>query len=749
MATIATPPAGYPCEIIGYAEPWIVSPTSTVAIKISSTEPEYKYRTVRLIQGVEGEHAPPKKEEEISAIPAGKGRGRFQLARPGSYALINDWQSLSRGTGLAISLTFQAHLPESGHVQAIISTLDIKSKTGFAVVLSMKGKVEFWLGTGQAVEVVPTDFQAVRREWVELMFRFEGPNLKASFAPVVQFAQKTASPVNVGTQLDKAVILSHSSPLTLAATYAESPSSTSGRATNFFNGRIDGPCIRTADEPPRVLLRYDFSLEMSSDSIVDTSGSGHHGVLVNAPTRAVRGPDWDASEADWTRARSGYGAIHFHDDDLDDAAWETDFTITVPEDARSSAYAVEVTAPNGTSDMVPFFVRPTKATSERVGAKTAMVLSTFTYLAYANERLYDTTKASYADLGPDYQLSDILKTEDFYKMERRTDLCCSNYDTHNDDSGIIYSSAKRPILNVRPNYWQYGFRRPREFSADLMMIGFMEQTLGIPYDVVTDHDLHSMGVAALARYDTVITGCHPEYPSVESFDAYTAYARRGGNLMYLGGNGFYWVSATAHDRPHRLEVRRGDQGVRTYTLPGGERVHSLNGQQGSLWRSRGRACNYLFGLGCCGEGTGDGVPYKRTEASKDPKLAWMFEGIGEGELLGEHGFGGGASGDEIDKFDLGNGSPANCIVLASSTGHSDHFGAFPEDLVFPITKTLGSQTDEIRSDIVYYETSGGGAVFSVGSINWYCSLGWDGYKNNIAKLTENVLRGFLSKSSSK
>jgi len=32
----------------------------------------------------------------------------------------------------------------------------------------------------------------------------------------------------------------------------------------------------------------------------------------------------------------------------------------------------------------------------------------------------------------------------------------------------------------------------------------------------------------------------------------------------------------------------------------------------------------------------------------------------------------------------------------------------------------------IRSDVVYYVGAGGGAVFSVGSINWYCSLAWDG-----------------------
>lgn len=35
MATVETVPDGYPPEIIGYAEPWIVSPGDKVDIKVS------------------------------------------------------------------------------------------------------------------------------------------------------------------------------------------------------------------------------------------------------------------------------------------------------------------------------------------------------------------------------------------------------------------------------------------------------------------------------------------------------------------------------------------------------------------------------------------------------------------------------------------------------------------------------------------------------------------------------------------
>ncbi|EXJ80646.1 hypothetical protein A1O3_06930 [Capronia epimyces CBS 606.96] len=713
---------------------------------VSSTEPEYKYQVVRLVQGLDGPHAPQRQSEVVASVPGGVRPGRFQVAQMGSYALVKDFDQTNLHHGLHISLYFQPYLPQSGHTQTLLSTLDHVSKTGLAVVLTLEGHVSFWISTGQAIEVIPTQFMPATRRWVSLDLSLDAEgSLHYSLAPVGLFAEKPDPAIHGQGKLRNPVAHLERTSLLFGAGYASTPTAppAATQATNFFNGRIDSPMIRSLGPGAQILARYDFSLQISSDTIVDVSGRGFHGTLINAPTRAVQGYDWDGTSVDWAKASHGYGAIHFHEDDLDDAGWATDISIRIPPDVRSGAYAVEVEATNGRAhDSITFFVRSSAETRAKVGAKVALVLSTFTYLAYGNERMYDQSKPSRMTApNADFR---IRKDEDFYKMERRTDLGLSTYDVHLDGSGVMYSSAKRPLLAVRPGYMHWALYRPREFSADLLMVGFLEHH-HIPYDIVTDHDLHSMGVSCILPYSTVITGNHPEYPSLESLGAYTAFARRGGNLMYLGGNGFYWVSALDSARPHRLEVRRGDQGVRTYTVPGGERILSTNGQLGTLWRSRGRPANHLFGVGCCGEGTGPGVAYRRTGASQDPRFAWMFEGIGQEELLGEHGFGGGASGDEIDKFDVGNGSPVNAVVLATSVGHPEDFGIFPEDVGFPILHTLGTQTAEIRSDMVYYETAAGGGVFSVGSINWYCSLAWDGYNNNVATLTKNVLQGFLQK----
>ena len=332
--------------------------------------------------------------------------------------------------------------------------------------------------------------------------------------------------------------------------------------------------------------------------------------------------------------------------------------------------------------------------------------------------------------------------QDYQRMVKRSDLGLPVYDVHRDGSGCTFSTTRRPILNIHPGYVHWTLNRPREFSADLLMIGFLERSK-IPYDIITDHCLHVKGRATTSQYSTLITGCHPEYPSLQTLNAYTDFAKSGGNIMFLRGNGFYWVSETDPQRPHRLKVRKGDQGCRSITLPPGERMHSLFGGQGRLWRSRGRAPNYLFGIGSCAFGTGPGKPYETNpQHSEDPSFSWVFEGLNRSELIGVNGFGGGASGDEIDLLDFELGSPANTALLASNQQHDDTFGLFNEGQIWPMLNTLGSNCDRVRSDMIYYENSGGGAVFSVGSINWYSSLAWDGYQNNVAKVTDNVLRSF-------
>jgi N,N-dimethylformamidase len=82
-------------------------------------------------------------------------------------------------------------------------------------------------------------------------------------------------------------------------------------------------------------------------------------------------------------------------------------------------------------------------------------------------------------------------------------------------------------------------------------------------------------------------------------------------------------------------------------------------------------------------------------------------------------------------------------VLATSAGlHSDYYLVCHEDLLVTQAAIHGTDNPNLRADMVYFETANGGAVFSVGSINWFGGLSHNGYDNNVSRITENVLRHF-------
>lgn len=111
------------------------------------------------------------------------------------------------------------------------------------------------------------------------------------------------------------------------------------------------------------------------------------------------------------------------------------------------------------------------------------------------------------------------------------------YDVHSDGSGRCYSSPRRPILNLKPD-WKSGRRDAyRHLAADLYIPTWLE-SLGILYHVTTDHVVNKEGAAALEGYSVVLTGTHPEYISRPIIDAMHAHLDTGGCLLYLGGNGY-------------------------------------------------------------------------------------------------------------------------------------------------------------------------------------------------------------------
>lgn len=473
-------------------------------------------------------------------MQAGTGNGRFQAAYPGSYAEVKKWakeRPLSGIEGLRVSLYVQPWMLECSFYQSIVSTLDPDAKTGFSLGVAIDGSLSLWVGTGKEIEHLTVTKTLRDRRWIHVDLKLQDNDVQVCVKHLIDGLEPAPADVEYSHKLSAPADLDSHSPLLFGASASARSSSSTPSVSYFYSGRLDSPTFTAIGSRTWTIAKYDFGREISSDRILDISGSGLDGVLVNSPTRAIRGYDYDHKSigTDWTTAPYGYGAIHFHEDDLDDAAWSTDFKVTLPADLRSGAYAFEVWDPVSPDlrDDVTFFVRPGKI---RLQAKVAFVFSTFTYLAYGNEHMYDETKSTHISFPEGVQL---LQSDNYHRMLRRSDLGLAIYDLHSDGSGVVYSTAKRPLLNLRPNYVHWGFQRPREFSADLLMVGFLERMLGDGYDILTDHDLHLRGVQALSSYNVVIAGSHPEYPSLESLDAYENFARLGGSILYTGGNGFY------------------------------------------------------------------------------------------------------------------------------------------------------------------------------------------------------------------
>jgi N,N-dimethylformamidase len=512
-----------------------------------------------------------------------------------------------------------------------------------------------------------------------------------------------------------------------------------------FNGRIEDPLLLrgtprvTLDDPAallasgRVLAWWDFATAMEGEAIFDRGPAWLHGTLVNLPARAVKGSRWTGAEHAWRHAPRHYAAIHFHEDDLEDCRWATDFTVPIPADMPSGVYAVRLTAGEHW-DMIPFFVLPPKGVAR---AAVAYLANTFTCQVYANYRR------------PEFPADHRAKRQSWGAFDwcgnLVTDYGLSTYNAHVDGSGIHLSTRLRPIMNMRPGFVAVPDPKGsglRHLPADSHLTDWMEEK-GIAFDVITDEDLDDEGLPLLARYKCVVTGSHPEYHSQGMLDALQAYVAQGGRLANLGGNSFYWKVGRRPDRPHVLEIRRAEGGIRAWAAEPGEYFQQLDGTLGGLWRRNGRPPQMLCGVGFSSQGRFEGSHYRRMPGADDPRAAWIMEGV-EGETFGGFGLsGGGAAGFELDRADPVLGTPPNAVILARSEDHQDHFVVVHEEMLTNLTTVTGERPEDlIRAEIVYFETRNGGAVFSTGSITFCGSLSHTNYANPISRMLENVLTRF-------
>ena len=790
-------------RITGYSDRFSVRPGETINFHVhSENEESYQADIVRLIHGDTNPDGPGFKEELIHTSVSEMYPGKNQPIHAGSYILVPHC-NLFNVSSFTISAYIYPTTPivdvEGVNVgsQAILSKWDIKKETGYGIFINDEGELCLRIGHGSGkVEEFSTGKPLFRKIWYKVGASFDANsgNIKVFQRPFVTntnggHGMSMLNPIEdtmgmIETSSYLGTPSQNDCPILIAASTYEKRSGRTIFGGHYkdltepleipihaekFNGKIERPKLSNrslSDSEIELLLScegienvpnelrssilgaWDFTSNIvenaASQTIIDKSLSLSHGQCVNMPIRGVPGHNWSSKYMSFVHAPHEYGAIHFHDESVDDARWESSFSLKIPNGLKSGVYGARLRvnriASPETEDYIPFFVRPPK---DKPTARIALIMSTFAYMAYANDNLSVNSVIAQLLTGrvPLLQPEDLL-------LNKERGYGLGTYTTYRDGWGVNISSRLRPILNMRPKYIHILSPSLWQLNADLHLVDWLEE-MDYDVDFHTEEDLQVEGVELLRQYDVVLTGHHPEYISEEIMDYYHDYQMQGGRWLYLAANGFYWITVPHPDNPNIIEVRKGDNGTRAWTINPGEYCNAFDGKHGGLWRVRGRAMCKLLGVSFSSFGLTYSSYYRRAPDSELPECSWIMEGIGLDEPIGDFGLiGDGAAGLELDRYDLELGTPHRAYLLAHSEGHNDMFVSVSEESTFHARGYFSAGTGETnpktRADIVYYKTPKEGAVFSVGSMAWCGSLSHNNYENNVSKMMKNVIDGFLS-----
>lgn len=701
-------------KLTGYGNRWGARAGGRIGFHVSSdADRSFDLRFVRIACADPNPEGPGYRETAMPTPIDGMHPGRFHDTRRGSHIRVQ--QVVLPAGGLLLHATIWPTAPGAG--QQVALAMDAP---GLALRLGIGA------GGGARAEVNGTSAEVAtglaERRW----YRIEALFTPGGRLHVRQIALAPAGPRPESGSAETAcpAFAAPSAAVMIAA---------APQADGFgacFNGKIEAPGIAGTDGG--VVARWDFSRDMASQRAVDAGPQGAHGTIVNLASRAMTGSNWTGAFHDWRLAPDQYGAIHFHDDDLGDCGWPETFALDIPAEWPGGLYAAHLKNADG-EDMIPFYIRPAQPRAD-----VAVLIPTFSYQVYSS---FVRPGRGAENLARALEWGALPETPD---MNPQFGLSIYNY--HSDGSGVSITSMLRPQLDTRPRQISLvdpvpGASGTSRVCADSYVLDWLDHA-GVAHDVLTDHDLHDEGIDALAPYRVLICCQHPEYWSMAMMEALEAFIGRGGRVMYLGGNGFYWRAEPVPGAPHALEVRRAEGGIRTWEAMPGE-YHHPGGGLGGLWRRVGKPAHRLVGNGFSAQGRHLGFPYRWTDSIHDPRVAFMTEGLETppGGVFGDTGFmGGGAAGFELDSADIARGTPPHALVVAKGVVIHDDYAWVNEDML--THRHPRPREDWSCADLTFFETPAGGAVFSVGSMTWVGSLPPEDYANPLARLCTNVVRRF-------
>jgi hypothetical protein len=266
----------------------------------------------------------------------------------------------------------------------------------------------------------------------------------------------------------------------------------------------------------------------------------------------------------------------------------------------------------------------------------------------------------------------VLPTRTWQAYNFRDDGGDGKGDTWYASKDHLQSRLGRPFLNrgVPPHYRNY----------DLRFLRWLHES-GRKVDVLSQAELDGTTGGRLAQaYELIVFPGHHEYVTKREYDAVEGFRNRGGNLMFLSANNFFW----------RIDV------------------HGRTMTRVAQWRDLGRPEASLLGVQYIGNDRGGhrGAWLVRPDAAS----GWIFAGI---KLRAGNAFS--DAGVEIDA--VAPSSPRGTHVLAE------------------IPNLLGPG---MTANMTYYETPAGAKVFAAGAFTLAGSVRQPAVVRLLANLWERM-----------
>ena len=496
---------------------------------------------------------------EIAALPTFPARS--QKIDLGSFVRVDDEGGLLLAAGsFSVHAFIYPTTPERPD-QVVLGRWS-EEGGGQALALGPDG-VELWVGDGKTKERVVTGTPLYGSCWYSIGATFNADSGEA-FVSCVPLANSTNGLLGAAVVVPGAGDAEAS--LALGAPRLDLPfvvAASSGREGSFeqhYNGKVERPTVW--DRPLRreelaglaedaaalpaegLVASWDFAANieggaLATDLVVDRGPHGLDGICRNGPARGMTGGSTGAGKSSpMSTPRSSTGRSTSTTTTSRTAGWETDSVDGPRRTCASGVYAAARSARRG-GGRLPFFVlRP------RGGAATADVVA-----ASSRPRAIWPTPTSACRVEPDrrsamcgHRCSRPAECISMRTLARR----CPSMTLTATAAAAVYSSPAPDRQPARPTTG-LAIGAPG-FPADLHLVDWLEER-AFAFDVVTDGAARRRRGAARSLPGRG-TGTHPEYGSEEMLDAWRAISPDGGRAIYLGANGFYWVTASIRAKPH-------------------------------------------------------------------------------------------------------------------------------------------------------------------------------------------------------